>query len=92
MQDIIRGEAIKAAQDYPPAFDPELTPRARDGGTGEGNRKRVEEGGAEQKSVKEMVWLPLIWLLSILPSCILPMMETHRTTTDKNNRGRRVNR
>ena len=30
-----------------------------------------------------MVWLPLIWLLSILPSCILPMMETYKTVTTK---------
>lgn len=60
---------------------------------GERNRKKRErEGrGAGQKSVKEMVWLPLIWLLSILPSCILPMMETHETITNKNNRGRQVN-
>lgn len=31
--------------------------------------------------MKYVVWLPLIWLLSILPSCILPMMETYKTIT-----------
>lgn len=35
------------------------------------------------RRVKDMVWLPLIWLLSILPSCILPMMETYKTITTK---------
>lgn len=38
---------------------------------------------AGEKRVKDMAWLPLIWLLSILPSCILPMMETYKTITTK---------
>lgn len=39
--------------------------------------------GGERERVRDMVWLPLIWLLSILPSCILPMMETYKTVTTK---------
>lgn len=57
-----------------------------------GNRWEEEEGrggggGRREKAgeerVGDMVWLPLIWLLSILPSCILPMMETYKTVTTK---------
>lgn len=36
---------------------------------------------AAEQRVKYVVWLPLIWLPSILPSCILPMMETYKTIT-----------
>lgn len=30
-----------------------------------------------------MIWLPFIWLVSKLPSCILPIMKTYRTITTK---------
>lgn len=70
-------------EDFTPAFDPELTLHTTE-------RKREEEQGggggkdeAVEERVKDMVWLPLIWLLSILPSCILPMMETYKTITTK---------
>lgn len=50
-------------------------------------KKKWEKGGgrndAGKERVRDMVWLPLIWLLSILPSCILPMMETYKTITTK---------
>ncbi len=52
-------------------------------GRGGGRRRRKREGRGGEERVKDMVWLPLIWLLSILPSCILPMMETYRTITTK---------
>lgn len=48
--------------------------------------KEEEEEEEEKTTVKrvgDMVQLPLIWLLSILPSCILPMMDTYKTITIK---------
>lgn len=67
------------------APDPVLTPCTIIEGNNKRYNKRGETGGrrkrAAEQRVKYVVWLPLIWLLSILPSCILPMMETYKTIT-----------
>ena len=44
----------------------------------------ITRGGGRKKAAEQRIYgvrLPLIWLLSILPSCILPMMETYKTIT-----------
>lgn len=69
-------------QDFTPAFDPELTLHTTKKEK-RGRRRMWRGGGAVVERGKDMVWLPLIWLLSILPSCILPMMETYKTITTK---------
>lgn len=46
-----------------------------------GRKEEDEKGSGAESEILYVVWLPLIWLLSILPSCILPMMETYKTIT-----------
>lgn len=70
---------VKDYKCFPFAPEPVLPPCMIEG-KNERSNKRGRKKGEEQR-VKYVVRLPLIWLLSILPSCILPMMETYKTIT-----------
>ena len=40
--------------------------------------------GRGESGEKSNDWLPFVWLISILPSCILPMMETYKHSNHGN--------